>query len=187
MKDIDSVPSNVQSARQEVLLYVFEDNEAVIMMIIKDILQWFTFPEHTELLLIGCSIELIWTPKSKSKTLTPQTNSDILTKVNFTRDEWNHVLSFSTQAISVLQSFLKWCQTERKKNQVKKESQQSQDQWWVLIARTSSTLSFIASESPCTSRPKIITVLTRFRPIVLKSTQNCNACNIHRRRFFRIN
>ena len=35
MKDIDSVPSNVQSARQEALLYVFEDNEAVIKMIIE--------------------------------------------------------------------------------------------------------------------------------------------------------
>ena len=35
MKDIDSVPSNVQSAHQEALLYVFEDNEAVIKMIIK--------------------------------------------------------------------------------------------------------------------------------------------------------
>ena len=35
MKDIDSVPSNVQSARQEALLYVFEDNEVVIKMIIK--------------------------------------------------------------------------------------------------------------------------------------------------------
>ena len=34
-RDIDSVPSNVQSARQEALLYVFEDNEAVIKMIIK--------------------------------------------------------------------------------------------------------------------------------------------------------
>ena len=34
-KDIDAVPSNVQSARQEALLYVFEDNEAVINMIIK--------------------------------------------------------------------------------------------------------------------------------------------------------
>ena len=35
MKDIDSVPSNVRSARPEALLYVFEDNEAVIKMIIK--------------------------------------------------------------------------------------------------------------------------------------------------------
>ena len=35
MEDIDSVPSHVQSSRQEALLYVFEDNEAVIKMIIK--------------------------------------------------------------------------------------------------------------------------------------------------------
>ena len=35
IQDIDSVPSNVQSSRQEALLYVFEDNEAVIKMIIK--------------------------------------------------------------------------------------------------------------------------------------------------------
>ena len=35
MKDIGSVPSNVQSSRQEALSYVFEDNEAVIKMIIK--------------------------------------------------------------------------------------------------------------------------------------------------------
>ena len=35
MEDIDSVPSNVQSARQEALLYVFEYNEAVIKMIIE--------------------------------------------------------------------------------------------------------------------------------------------------------
>ena len=35
MKDIDSVPSNVQSVSQEALLYVFEDNEAVIKMIMK--------------------------------------------------------------------------------------------------------------------------------------------------------
>ena len=34
-RDIDAVPSNVRSARQEALLYVFEDNEAVIKMIIK--------------------------------------------------------------------------------------------------------------------------------------------------------
>ena len=35
IKDIDAVPSNVQSSHQEALLYVFEDNEAVIKMIIK--------------------------------------------------------------------------------------------------------------------------------------------------------
>ena len=34
LNNIDSVPSNVQSSHQEALLYVFEDNEAVIKMII---------------------------------------------------------------------------------------------------------------------------------------------------------
>ena len=35
MQDIDAVPSNVQSSHQEALLYVFEDKEAVINMIMK--------------------------------------------------------------------------------------------------------------------------------------------------------
>ena len=35
VKNIDCVPSNVHSSNQEALLYVFEDNEAVIKMIIK--------------------------------------------------------------------------------------------------------------------------------------------------------
>ena len=39
------------------------------------------FPEPTELLLIGC---LIIDTKNQFK--------DILTKGNFTRDEWNHLL-----------------------------------------------------------------------------------------------
>ena len=76
MENIDSVPLDVPSARQEALLYVFEDDEVVIKMSIKGkVLQWDTTPEPTELLLIGCSIELIWTPKSKSNTSTPKTNS----------------------------------------------------------------------------------------------------------------
>ena len=51
------------------------------------------FPEPTELLLIGYWIKSTWTPKSKSSTLTPKNQlADILTKGNFTRDEWNHLL-----------------------------------------------------------------------------------------------
>ena len=37
--------------------------------------QWDMFPEPTELLLVGYSIESIWTPKSKSSTSIPRTNS----------------------------------------------------------------------------------------------------------------
>ena len=35
LNNVDRVPSNVQFSHQEALLYVFEDNEAVIKMIIK--------------------------------------------------------------------------------------------------------------------------------------------------------
>ena len=54
------------------------------------------FPEPTELLLIGCSIETIWTPTSKIKYIdTKNQLADILTNGNFTRDEWNHLLCLS--------------------------------------------------------------------------------------------
>ena len=51
------------------------------------------FPEPTELLLIGCSIESIWIPKSNSNTSSQKQFVNILTKGNFTRDEWNRLLS----------------------------------------------------------------------------------------------
>ena len=37
LNNVDCVPSNVQFSHQEALLYVFEDNEAVIKMIFKGI------------------------------------------------------------------------------------------------------------------------------------------------------
>ena len=67
---------NGQKYSKEALLYIFEDNEAVIKMIIKGRSPSMrNFPEPTELLLIGCLKESIWTPRSKSNTLTPRTNS----------------------------------------------------------------------------------------------------------------
>ena len=39
LNNVDSVPSNVQFSHQEALLYAFEDNEAVIKIIIKGVPQ----------------------------------------------------------------------------------------------------------------------------------------------------
>ena len=75
MHDIASVPSNVQSASCEALLYVFEDNEAVIKMIMKGRSPTMRHvPELIELLLIGCSIELILIQRSKSNSSTLRTD-----------------------------------------------------------------------------------------------------------------
>ena len=72
------------------------------------------FPEPTKFLLIGHRNESIWTPKSKSNTLTPKTISQ-----TYWPREISHAMNVIifcvclTLAISVLQTVLKWC---RKKN-----------------------------------------------------------------------
>ena len=50
------------------------------------------FPGPTELRLIGCSIELTWTQIQIKFIDTKNQLADILTKRNFTRDKWNHLL-----------------------------------------------------------------------------------------------
>ena len=74
-RDIDAVPSNVQSARQEALLIVFEDNEAAIKMTVKGRSPTMRHVSRTHRVALDwLFIESICTRKSKSKTWTPKTN-----------------------------------------------------------------------------------------------------------------
>ena len=95
MKDIDAVPSNVQSARQEALLYVFEDNEAVIKMIMKGRSPTMTHVSRTHRVALDWLFDRInLDPKIQIKYIdTKNQLADVLTKGNFTRDEWNHLLT----------------------------------------------------------------------------------------------
>ena len=94
MKDIDVVPSNVQSARQEALLYVFEDNEAVIKMIIKGRSPTMRHVSRTHRVALDWLFDRInLDPKIQIKYVdTKNQLADILTKGSVTRDEWNHLL-----------------------------------------------------------------------------------------------
>ena len=96
MKDIDAVPSNVQSARQEALLHVFEDNEAVIKMIIRGRSPTMRHVSRTHRVALDWLFDRInLDSKIQIKYIdTKNQLADILTKGNFTRDEWNHLLSF---------------------------------------------------------------------------------------------
>ena len=108
-RDIDAVPSNVQSARQEALLYVFEDNEAVIKMIIKGRSPTMRHVSRTHRVALDWLFDRInLDPKIHIKYIdTKNQLADILTKENFTRDEWNHLLNlfnishFSSTACTV--------------------------------------------------------------------------------------
>ena len=94
MKDIDSVPSNIKSSRQEALLCVFEDNEAVIKMIIKGRSPTMRHVSRTHRVALDWLFDRInLDSKIQIKYIdTKNQLADILTKGNFTRDEWNHLL-----------------------------------------------------------------------------------------------
>ena len=95
MENIDSVPSNVQSSRQEALLYVFEDSEAVIKMIIKGRSPTMRHVSRTHRVALDWLFDRInLDSKIQIKYIdTKNQLADILTKRNFTRDEWNHLLN----------------------------------------------------------------------------------------------
>ena len=95
MKDIYAVPSNVQSARQEGLLYVFEDNEVVIKMIITGRSPTMRHVAWTHRVVFHWLFDRIYLdPKIQIKYIdTKNQLAHILTTGNGTRDEWNHLLS----------------------------------------------------------------------------------------------
>ena len=99
LDNVDFIPSNVQSSHQEALLYVFEDNEAVIKMIIKGRSPTMIHVSRTHRVALYWSYDRInLDPKIQIKyTDTKNQLADILTKGNFTRDEWNHLLSLFNQ------------------------------------------------------------------------------------------
>ena len=95
LENIDSVPSNVQSSRQEALLYVFEDNEAVIKMIIKGRSPTMRHVSRAHRVALDWLFDRInLDSKIQIKYIDTKSQlADILTKGNSTRDEWNHSLS----------------------------------------------------------------------------------------------
>ena len=94
LDNVDFTSSNVHSSRHEALLYVFEDNEAVIKMIIKGRSPTMRHVSRTHRVALDLLFDRInLDPKIQIKYIdTKNQLADILTKGNFTRDEWNHLL-----------------------------------------------------------------------------------------------
>ena len=148
--DIDSVPSNVQSPNREALLYVFEDNEAVIKMIMKGISPTMRHVSRTHRVALDWLFDRInLDPKIQIKYIdTKNQLADILTKGNFTRDEWNHLLTlfnishFSSTAC--IAAMAKRAQQESGEGRVTAKSRPMMN----LTARTPSFVSSSASSNP---------------------------------------
>ena len=94
LDDVDFISSNVHSFRQEALLYLFQDNEAVIKMSIQGRSPTMRHVSRTRRVALDWLFDRInWEPKIQIKYIdTKNQLADILRKENFTRDEWNHLL-----------------------------------------------------------------------------------------------
>ena len=142
--------SNVPSSHQEALLYVFEDNEAVIKMIIKGRSPTMRHVSRTHRVALDWLFDrLNLDPKIRIKYIdTKNQLADILTKGNFTRDEWNDLLClfnishFSSTVCS--ETMAKRSQQDSGEERVTAKSKPMMN----LIARTPSFVSSSTSVSP---------------------------------------
>ena len=149
-RDIDAVPSKVQFSHQEALLYVFEDTEAVIKMIIKGRSPTMRHVSRTHRVALDWLFDRVnLDPKIQIKYIdTKNQRADFLTKGNFTRDEWKHLLNlfsmshFSSTACTT--AMAKRSQQDSGGDRVTAKSRPMMN----LIARTPSHVSSSTSASP---------------------------------------
>ena len=151
---VDFLPSNVQSSHQEALLYVFEDNEAVTKIIIEGRSPTKRHVSKTHRVAFDWLFDRIYLdPKIQIKYIdTKNQLADMLTKGNFTRDQWNHLLCLFDishfSSINCSEVMSKRTQKDSGEERVRAKSRPMMN----LIARSNdrapSALSSTASESP---------------------------------------
>ena len=94
LSDVHYVATNTHSARNESQLYIFEDNEAVIKMIMKGRSPTMRHVSRTHRVALDWLFDRInLEPKIQIKYVdTKNQLADILTKGSFSETEWNHLL-----------------------------------------------------------------------------------------------
>ena len=158
LHNVDFIPSNVHSSRQEASLYVFEDNEAVIKMIIKGRSPTMRHVTRTHRVALDWLFDRInLDPKIQIKHIdTEDRFADILTKGNFTCVEWIHLLClfnishFSSSDCSEVMS--KRTQKDAGEEKVTAKSKPMMNLVSRCSVRNPDVLASIASESPGKTR-----------------------------------
>ena len=96
LSHVDHVTTNAHSCHGESLLYILEDNEAVIKIISKGTSPTMRHESRTHRVALDRLFDRInLDAKIQIKYVDAKHQlADILTKGNFTRDEWDHLLRF---------------------------------------------------------------------------------------------
>ena len=186
LNSIDCVPSNVQFSHQEALLYVIEDNEAVIKMIIKGRSPTMRHVSRTHRVALEWLFDRInLDPKIQIKYIdTKNQLAHMQTKGKFTPDEWNHLLClfnishFSSAACSEVMS--KRTQKESGEERVTAKSRPMLNLIGRSNERAPPALSSTASDSPEKTRHESQSPLSSHaekydrtvRPVVCRDTSD---------------
>ena len=152
LTNIDHVPSSGTHSGSNAMLYVFEDNEAVIKMIIKGRSPTMRHVSRTHRVALDCLFDRInLGSKIQIRYIdTKHQLADILTKVNFTRDEWNnlrhlfHISHFSSICCAKNSSLMSCPKTMAKRMQEQKGQESS-------VAKSKSTATNLSSTVPTSS------------------------------------
>ena len=148
----------MHSSRKEALLYIFEDNEAVIKMIIKGRSPIMRHVSRTHRVALDWLFDRInLHPKIQIKYIdTKNQLADILTKGNLTRDEWNHLLClFNISCVSFinsLEAMSKRTQEDAGEERVTAKSKPMLNLVSRYSVRDPNVLASTASESPGKTR-----------------------------------
>ena len=148
------VSSNANSSRQEALLHIFEDNEAVIKMIINGRSPAMGHVSRTHRVARDWLFDrIILDPKIQIKYIdTKNLLADILTEGNFTRDEWNHHLCFFNisrfSSINKCKAMSKRTQEDAGEERVRAKSKPMTNLVSRSRVRDPTVLASIASENP---------------------------------------
>ena len=151
---VDFISSNVNSSHQEALLYIFEDNEAVIKMIIKGRSPTMRHVARTHRVALDWLFDRInLDSKIQIKYIdTKNQLADMPTKGNFTRDEWNHLLCLFNishfSSINSLEAMSKRTKKDSGEERVKAKSKPMTNLVSRCRVRNPNVLASTASESP---------------------------------------
>ena len=187
-------PQNVNSSHQEALLYVFEDNEAVIKMIKKGRSPTMRHVSRTHRVALDWLFNRInLDPKIQIKCIdTKNQLADMLTKVKVTRDERNHLLCLFNishfSSINYSEVMSKRTQKDSSEERVTAKSKPMMNSVSRCSERTLDVLASTASESPGKIRHESQLLLSSWneqhqrtgRPVLDAYSSNCSEWNAYK-------
>ena len=152
LSNVDNVSSNAKSSQFGAMLYIFEDNEAVIKMRIKGRSPTMRHESRTHRVALDWLFDKIdLDPKIQIKCVDNKHQlADTLTKGNFTRDEWNNLLHlFNISHFSSLCCAQHFSLTSCTKTMAKRMHEQERENR--IVAKSKPTMNLVSLVSTSSS------------------------------------